>query len=258
MMPIKAMKRSNVFVVIKSEQERAEFSAAGVELSSGPKTPDGELVSFHLEENDPRWKKVKPLLQKHMVAHAAEVELQERRLGEASRVRFKETGQSGLQRLDRYSGEAVEELLALEGKCRTDSLILAFEQAIGQKVAREGRHRLTDEENIVLAVEAFEREVNNGGYDQFFTNSSREYASTVVDSFQRIGCEKTAKITQRAIDALGVADVTPKAIEAVMGVHDEQRQEKLSRCDDAYYKAAEPIADQLFAFIKANKTNIRC
>jgi len=44
--------------------------------------------------------------------------------------------------------------------------------------------------------------VNNGGYDQFFTNSSREFASTIVDSLQHIGCKKTADITQKAIKAL--------------------------------------------------------
>ncbi len=67
-----------------------------------------------------------------------------------------------LQWLDRYSGETVDELLALEGKYRIDSLVLAFEQAIDQKAARVGGEYLTDVERIILAVEALEREVNNG------------------------------------------------------------------------------------------------
>src|SRR5258708_24654240 len=163
------MKRSNVFVVIKSDEERAEVSDAGVDLSSGGKTPAGEVVSFYLEEKDPRWKKVEPLLRNHMVAHSAEVELRESRLGEASRSSFKRIGPSDLQWLDRYSGQTVEQLLALQGKFRTASLVLAFEQAIVQKAAREARHRLTDGERVVLALEALEREVNNGGNAHFFT-----------------------------------------------------------------------------------------
>jgi len=42
-----------------------------------------------------------------------------------------------------------------------------------------------------------------------------------------------------------------------MAEEDEQRQEKLSRCDVAYYKNAEPIAERLFAFIQANKAAIK-
>ena len=40
--------------------------------------------------------------------------------------------------LDNYSGETTDELLAMEGRYRTDSLVLVFEQALEQKAAREG------------------------------------------------------------------------------------------------------------------------
>ena len=115
---------------------------------------------------------------------------------------------------------------------------------------------LTAEERIVLAVEALEREVNNGGYDQFFANSSREFAPTVVAALHRIGCKKTATITQKAIKALGTSDLTVEAIDAAIAADDEQRLAKFNRCDDSYYKGAEPIAERLFAFIKANKTSV--
>ena len=84
--------------------------------------------------------------------------------------------------LDGYSGQSVEQLLSLEGKSRTDSLVLAFEQAISQRAEGADNQGLTNTEHVVLAVEALEREVNNGGYHQFFTNSSREFAPTIVDS----------------------------------------------------------------------------
>src|SRR5712692_6395503 len=38
-----------------------------------------------------------------------------------------------LKWLEKYSGQTVEQLLSLEGEYRTDSVIIAFEQAIGQK-----------------------------------------------------------------------------------------------------------------------------
>jgi hypothetical protein len=162
-----------------------------------------------------------------------------------------------LQWLDGYTGQTVDQLLALEGKYRIHSLVLVFEEALDQKAARVGEHALSDEERIVLAVEALEREVDNGGYAQFFENSSREYAPMIVASLQRIGCRETATITEKAIKALGTARLTAGGIKSVMAKNDEQRKAKLNQCDDEYYKNPEPIAERLFAFIKTNKDHIR-
>jgi hypothetical protein len=155
--------------------------------------------------------------------------------------------------LNYYSGQTVDELLALEGEYRIDSLVLAFEQAIDQKADRKGEQSITIEERIVLAVEALEREVNNGGYHQFFANSSREFASSIIDALSRIGCPRTAELTQKAIDALRLQDLSAEAIEAAIAVDDEERDEEFDRCDQLYYQAAENIEQQLFAFIRANK-----
>jgi len=87
--------------------------------------------------------------------------------------------------------------------------------------------------------------------------SSREFAPTIVDSLQRIGCKKIAKITERAIKALGTSDLTAGAIDAVMASDDEQRLAKLNRCNNSYYKSAESIAEQLLAFITTNKAGVR-
>ena len=56
--------------------------------------------------------------------------------------------------LESYSGQSTEQLLSLEGEYRTDSLVVAFEQALDQKSAARGVQSLTSEELVVLAVEA--------------------------------------------------------------------------------------------------------
>jgi hypothetical protein len=134
--------------------------------------------------------------------------------------------------LDSYGGQSTEELLALAGKYRIDSLVLAFEQAIQQKAAP------SKEESYVLAVEGLEREVNNGGYRQFFDNSSNQYAGIIVEALQAIGCPKTAAMTA----------------DAIAGHGDEK---KLAACDDRYYANDEPIADRLFAWIGNNRARIQ-
>jgi hypothetical protein len=259
----------HITVFLISEQEKASFLEAGIVFRDVTRGPRGESVSFDIGEDDPRWEKV--------VAVVASLEEREgipkkyrvqdlsmtvptweesiRQMKERIDAHMKSQPASGW--LGGYSGQSVSQLLSLEGKYRTDSLVLAFEQAISQKAKRDGVQSLTDEERIVLAVEALEREVNNGGYDQFFVNSSREFAPTVVGALQHIGCKKTATITRRAITALGISDLTSEAIDAAMAEGDEQRLAKLNRYDDSYYKCAEPVAERLFAFIKANKTGIR-
>jgi Domain of unknown function (DUF4375) len=161
---------------------------------------------------------------------------------------------SDLPFLKNYSGQTVEQLLSLEGEYRIDSLVGAFEEALLKKGLRDGDLAINDEERVVLAVEALEREVNNGGYSLFFENSTREFAPIIVQALVRIGCPRTAEITQRAIEALHLPTLSVDAIEAT--VADEKMYEDLDECDRSYFKGPEDIAGQLFAFIKTNKDAI--
>jgi Domain of unknown function (DUF4375) len=157
--------------------------------------------------------------------------------------------------LDGYSGQTTEELLALAGEYRIDSLVLAFEEAIQQKWADEP---IGQEESFVIAVEALEREVNNGGYSQFFVNASNQSAELVVEALQAIDCPRTADITREAIAALGVEEpLLPEKLEAAVLAEDEGVMSKLAKCDDRYYENNEPIAERLFEWIERNRARIR-
>ena len=115
---------------------------------------------------------------------------------------------------------------------------------------------LSDEERIILAVEALEREVNNGGYDQFFRHSP-EYASLITDALRRIGCSEVAVLTQKAIDALGIEGLaTVPAINRVLDQDSEERDEKLRECDSRYYEAVGDLASPLLEFIKSHRNRV--
>jgi hypothetical protein len=162
-----------------------------------------------------------------------------------------------LKWLDGYSGESTDALIALENEYHLTSLVLAFEQALNQKVARLGIDSLTAEECAILAVEALEREVNNGGYSQFFFNSSSGYAPIVVEALERIGCPEAARLTKRAIDAFGVDPMTPSHSyrDAIVELTSE-REEALGRCDTEYYAVVGDLAGPLFQFIKRERGRI--
>ena len=50
-----------------------------------------------------------------------------------------------------------------ETKLVMRAIVLGFEEALLKKSFRDGDLAINDEERVVLAVEALEREVNNGG-----------------------------------------------------------------------------------------------
>jgi len=161
------------------------------------------------------------------------------------------------QFLNSYSGQTTEELIRLETEYRTDSIVLAFEQALDQKAYKVGTANLSNEEIVVLAIESLEREVNNGGYDQFFTNSSKEYAPNIIDSLNKIGSKEGAKITQEAIDILNITGrVTEEKIDEIMNVENDERSDRLNECDAKYYQEVGDLSEKLFAFIRANGEKI--
>jgi hypothetical protein len=156
-----------------------------------------------------------------------------------------------------YSGETTEELLAYPARGQREAIVRAFEEGIQRKAARKGDGALTEEERIVLGVRSLEREINNGGFDQFFRNSSRKFAPILVDSLVRIGCKREAEITRRAINALHLSTLDSKPVLLAMSSDDEKRDLELDECDQMYYRIQSSMARRLYSFIRSNKSHIK-
>ena len=155
-----------------------------------------------------------------------------------------------------YEGQTTPELLACKSTHRIASLLCAFEWGIQAKIGPGGEEELTGDERLVLAVMALQREVNNGGYSQFFTNSSRRFASTIVVYLHRIGCVATATITERAIHALNLEALSAESVSEAALNADPEMNKVLDGLDREYYKLNE-IEPQLFKFIEAHQNNVQ-
>ena len=59
---------------------------------------------------------------------------------------------------------------------------------------------LSDPQKIFYYVKSFEREINKGGFRQFYYNSSGAFAHETIYSLKIIGAYKTANIVMRAND----------------------------------------------------------
>jgi hypothetical protein len=160
--------------------------------------------------------------------------------------------------LEGYGGQTTSALIELGETHRVDSVVLAFEEAITAKAEGLGAEALTKAEAVVLAVEAIEREVNNGGFDQLFRNGSKAYAANYVSALEAIGRQDVAELAGEAIAALrlGKRRLTTDAIDGAMDKDSDRRDETFEELDDRYMEVAGDLAPPMFAFIKANRTDI--
>jgi hypothetical protein len=155
-----------------------------------------------------------------------------------------------------YTGQTTADILSHLDTHSEFSLLSAFRWGIQAKSrALGGEDKLTDEERLVLAVLALESEVNNGGYRQFFWNSSRRFTPTIVASLRRIDCERTAALTAKAIEVLGLSAVTLQAVEREIQREDEARDAQLNVFDREFYTFNE-TTDKLLRFVVEQQAKI--
>lgn len=81
-----------------------------------------------------------------------------------------------------------------------------------------------------MAGMALLREVNNGGFDQFFRNESRRWASFAPDAMLHIGRKDAARIAKRAVRATGKWNSLEELGEK-MNKPSARRDEILNECD---------------------------
>jgi hypothetical protein len=159
--------------------------------------------------------------------------------------------------VDGYSGQSVDELLSFEGTEEAPRLVVVLAQAIQEKVKSSGIMKMSGVERMILSTMALWHEVNNGGYDQFFRNSSRRVAPVIVADLLRIGCPEIADISQTALDALNLPKVSVEAIEEAMSTASVDRRRTLDRCDIAFYDKGNLLAERLFIYAKKHQGGIR-
>lgn len=132
------------------------------------------------------------------------------------------------------------------------------------RLAHAGRFWTVDLEALSVAERVFRSvwelcgEVDNGGFEQYFWNSSGETSSLVVGALEDIGAHAAARIVTRAL-AVFPGSAPPRADEPRRALVDsltsEQRQ-ILEECDRAFYRAPDDITGLLLAYVRAHAREI--
>jgi Domain of unknown function (DUF4375) len=118
---------------------------------------------------------------------------------------------------------------------------------------------LTPPERVFVAIWSLDADVNNGGFDQYYLNSSGDHARSAPGALRTIGADRTARIVERANAAFGPdgppADRAAR-LEALPALDDEV-QEQWDELDVEFYAYPDDLTQLLYAYVQANRTDIR-
>ena len=98
---------------------------------------------------------------------------------------------------------------------------------------------LTEEQKNFFFNQNLEREINNGGFNQYFYNSSSDFAHETINSLKIIGANKTANILQKAIDQFPDKTVPRNRTE---------RQEILEKIEETVSEIFEELDEKFFVY----------
>ncbi|MBN8628778.1 MAG: DUF4375 domain-containing protein [Planctomycetes bacterium] len=126
----------------------------------------------------------------------------------------------------------------LEAECHA-----AFDQA-HDKWLNQGAAALSNRERYTLAVETFYGEVSNGGFEQYLTNESGEFAPWAEEAFAAIGIPELAEVMRN------LAELFP---EGTIPVDADDRLEHILSIDG---ERLEELASRFFAFKRSNENRL--
>ncbi len=94
--------------------------------------------------------------------------------------------------------ENLDELLSSDDQ---NGSIIELDSFIGELCSYgDDMDKLTEPQRLFYLNQNLEREINNGGFNQYFINSSGDFAHQTIQSLTAIGARTTADILQKAID----------------------------------------------------------
>ncbi len=114
--------------------------------------------------------------------------------------------------------------------------------------------RQSPPQKVFSAIWAVESEVNNGGFSQYFQNSSCETAGFVADAMDMIGAPKTADICRRAVRTAFPRELpsSPEAISAAAEDFPPDIEEALSHLDEEFFAYPHNLTELLFAYLSGH------
>lgn len=156
-----------------------------------------------------------------------------------------------------WNSSDIKEIWNIEDK---NDFVIALYGYLSKKCSYgEKLKELSDEETVIYLCQVFEGEINNGGFNQFFYNSSGSHSLETLQALKAIGAHKTALIYEKALSVFPDSKV-PKgsdAREQILERFDDKADKILNDADMDFYKYEDDLLELNYNYIITHKENIK-
>ena len=142
-----------------------------------------------------------------------------------------------------------------------DKLELAILDWIDSKIGRDYEHahaivaRLSPGMRMLYATWWLESEVDNGGFNQFFWNSSGQFAPDALQGFELLHADELAKLTRAAI-AIAQREAPMRQKYRSQGTieafSESYKHTSLEELDKQFYKLDDGLSQRRIAYVRAH------
>ena len=125
-------------------------------------------------------------------------------------------------------------------------------EIIGKKIPeRDVFTKLNDYEKTFIYIDIFENHTTNGGFEEFFWNSSGQFSHEILAAYEAIGATKTATLIYNAFKEFDEIPI-PKDHAFRKKILTELNSNAWDTLDQAFYKSKEAIVPLVLRFIAKN------
>jgi hypothetical protein len=138
-------------------------------------------------------------------------------------------------------------------------MIIELSYGISDKINKYGYESLTHVEKVLHHVYWLESEVNNGGFHQYYSNTSGDYAYETPETFEEIGATYTASLVTKAnsIFPNGKPPSDEQERNNWMTEKGDSILGPLQEMDDKFLEYREPLAELQKVYMEKNKNQIQ-
>ncbi|OIQ22881.1 DMP19 family protein [Lacinutrix sp. MedPE-SW] len=169
------------------------------------------------------------------------------------------------------SAELTKELFNKASIDEKEDLIYYFTQKIRRKdnYGKVSFSKMPETLKTVYLINEFESEVNNGGFLQFFTNSSGKYINETIESLELIGANNTKNILEKAVKIMLKHNESTENLNRKINsrelyeifetseIYDNEfLMKELNDLDSKFYESAEPTQELKFKYFESNENGI--
>ena len=119
--------------------------------------------------------------------------------------------------------------------------------------------RLTLVERKLLAVYGLKEEVDNGGFNQYFSGALGDGSALALQGFRDMGAAQFVRLMQKALAVFPAGKPPADQAKRVKLIEQGKRrvQGVWGVCDDEFYGREEGLADITLAYVKKNRAQIQ-